>query len=52
MIKREYGHRREDAADQEIGGLLEQAERNSANDGAAIVTETAKCNRHEAVKIQ
>jgi hypothetical protein len=33
----EHGDRGEDAADQEIGGLLEQPERKSANDRAAII---------------
>jgi hypothetical protein len=50
--QREHRDRREDAADQEIRGLLEQAERKPADDGAAVVAEAAERHRHEPVEIQ
>ena len=50
--QREHGDRGEDAADQEVRGLLEQAEREPADDRAAVVAEPAERDRHEAVEVQ
>ena len=50
--QREDGDRREDAADQEIRRLLEQAERQSADDGAAVIAEPAERHRDKAVEVQ
>src|ERR1700722_18511691 len=44
--------RGEDAADGEIRRLLEDAEGEPANDGAAVVAEPAQRHRYEAVEIQ
>ena len=48
----EHGDRGEDAADQEIGGLLEQPERKAANDRAAIIAQTTERDWYEAVEIE
>src|SRR5262249_52899714 len=48
----EYGDGREDPPDQEIRGLLKQAQRQPADDRTAIVAETAERYRHEAVEIE
>src|SRR6185503_335161 len=50
--QREDGDRREDAADQEVRRLLEQAKRQSADDGASVIAEPAERHRNKAVEIQ
>ena len=48
----EDGDRREDAADEEVRRLLEQAEGEAADHGAAVVAEPAERDGHEAVEVQ
>ena len=48
----EHRHRSEDAADQEVGGLLEQPEHEAGDDGAAVVAHPAERDRHETVEGQ
>ena len=48
----EHRNGREDAADEEVGGLLEQAEDQPRNDGAADVAHAAERDRNEAVEGQ
>jgi len=50
--QREHRDRGEDAADHEVRRLLEQAERETADDGAAVVAEAAERDRHEAVEVE
>ena len=48
----EHRDRGEDAADQEVGGLLKQSEHQAGDDGAAVVAHAAERDRHEAVEGQ
>src|SRR5215203_2033066 len=47
-----HGNRGEDAADEKIRGLLEQAEDQASNDRAAIVAHAAEGHRHEAIECE
>ena len=49
---REDRHRGEDAADQEVGGLLKQSEQEAGDDGAAVVAHPAQRHRDETVEGQ
>ena len=49
---REDRHRGEDAADQEVGGLLKQSEQEAGDDGAAVVAHAAERDRDETVEGQ
>ena len=49
---REDRHRGEDAADQEVGGLLKQSEQEAGDDGAAVVAHAAQRDRDETVEGQ
>src|SRR5687767_5404199 len=49
--QREHRHRGKDAAHQERGGLLEQAQYEAANDRAAVVAQAAERDRNEAVEV-
>src|SRR5687767_15377749 len=48
----EHRHRREDAAHQERGSLLEQAQHETADDRAAVVAQAAERHRNEAVEVR
>ena len=48
----EYRDRSEDAADKEVGRLLEEAQGQAADHGTAVGTHAAQGDRHEAVEIQ
>src|SRR4051794_38886085 len=50
--ERDHGDRREDAADEEGRGLLEDAEAEAADDRAAVVAQPAERHRDESVEIQ
>src|SRR5262245_28939331 len=47
-----YSNGRENAADEEVGGLLEEAEDQSRHDRAADIAHAAKRDRNEAVECQ